>query len=113
MTTLSKRAKLDLEAFHDVLGFDFRTPIADILRDPMYGDHGVVWTDASSRGLGGYNESNGEFFWFDTTNRLDFKPPRGHISEGEFLAALLALEMPRPERGMGSKTTALALLAGQ
>ena len=95
MTTLSKRAKLDLGAFCDILHLDFKTPVADILRDPMYADHGVVWTDASLRGLGGYNESNGEFFFIDTTKRLNFRPPRGHISEGEFLAALLALELPR------------------
>ena len=101
MTTVSKRAKLDLRAFSDTLHHDFKTPVADILRDPKFSKHGVVWTDASHRGLGGYNESNGEYFFFDTTKRLDFIPPRGHISEGEFLAALLALEIPR-EAGYGA-----------
>ena len=103
MTTLSRRAKLDLGAFCDILHLDFKTPVADILRDPMYADHGVVWTDASHRGLGGYNESNGEYFFIDTTRRLDFEPPRGHISEGEFLAALLALELPRAA-GYGARS---------
>ena len=113
MTTVSKRAKLDLKAFSDILHLDFKTPVADILRDPMFSEHGTIWTDASLRGLGGYNESNGEYFFFDTTERLDLFPPGGHISEGEFLAALLALEIPPYQRkgGMGRCAPTMALLA--
>ena len=60
----------------------------------MHAQHTTIWTDASLWGLGGYNETLGEFFWIDSRSLLDIDPPHGHISEGEFMAVLLGLELP-------------------
>jgi|TARA_B110000467_G_C18169390_1_gene394292 hypothetical protein len=86
---------MDLAVIDKILASgNHKTPLHKVLRDPMHAQHTTIWTDASLWGLGGYNETLGEFFWIDSRSLLDIDPPHGHISEGEFMAVLLGLELP-------------------